>query len=814
MQRLSLIQRISQGPVLLDGGMGSLLQKQGLKAGEMPETWNVKYPERITEVHRAYLEAGSRILLCNTFGAHPGHYAPRELRDVIRGGIACARRARREAGLEEDSFLALDMGPTGQLPEPFGTMKPEQIMDWYRASMEIALEEGVDLIFLETLNDLMETRCALLSARQMTDLPVFVSNAYGADGRLMTGATPEIMVDMLEQMGADAVGLNCSFGPDALQPVLDAYLSLAHVPVLFKPNAGLPALNERGETVYDLTPDLFARKVAAMVSRGVRLAGGCCGTTPEHIRALARYMPASVPVRDNPHMTRVSGNTRSVTFGAAPVLIGERINPTGKKQFREALLRHELNVVLREGIGQEEAGAQILDVNVGVPGIDEPRLLREAVEQLQTVTELPLQLDTLNPAAMEQALIACRGVPLLNSVNGSPESMAAIFPLMRRYGGIAIALTLDEKGIPGTASGRLEIARRILREAEKQGLGPHRFIFDPLAMALSTDTGAPGVTLETLSLLRRELGALTSLGISNVSFGLPERETVNLTFLTMALHSGLSAAILNPYARRLMHTFRAFLALKGMDSQCDAYIRCVQASPLQTDPLPSAPSSAPSQDPSAPSPLFRAVRQGFREEAARLAREALASRDGMSVMNQDLIPALNDAGDGFEKHTVFLPQLLMCAEAASAAFEEIRLSRAAAPAATHLPFVLATVRGDIHDIGKNMVRLMLESYGFPVIDLGRDVPPETVLQAMQDHNTPLCGLSALMTTTLPAMEETVELIHRCLPQSHVMVGGAVLNEVYARKIHADSYARDAMEAVRLAEKAEKEYLERKEGGHV
>ena len=797
--------------ILLDGGSGSFLQKAGLKSGELPETWNLTHPDVIRALHRAYFDAGSNIVLTNTFGANCLKHTPDALERIVREAVCHVREASAQSTGDQPRFAALDLGPSGRLLQPFGDFTLEEAVDLYKATLRYALKEGVDLVCIETMNDLLETKAALLAVKESCDLPVFVSNAYGEDGRLMTGATPEIMVDLLESMGADCIGVNCSYGPDVMGPVISEYLRLAHVPVLFKPNAGLPRVSETGETVYSLDPESFSRQMEPWVRRGVRAAGGCCGTTPDHIRQLRSRLSGIRPDTTHPEdAVRVTSNTRSVTFQTRPLLIGERINPTGKKAMKAALQAGDMNYLLREAIGQEEHGCDILDVNVGMPGIDEVHVLKQAAEEIQAVTGLPLQIDTSSAAAMEAALRTYRGKPLINSVNGKQESMDAIFPLMKKYGGVAIALTLDDSGIPDTADGRVRIARRILENAAAHGIPAHNLIFDPLAMTISADERAAMVTLETLRRIHDELGGKTCLGVSNVSFGLPARDGINSVYFALAMEHGLSCAIMNPYSQPMMQTYRAFLALHGLDSRCLEYIAFMQAHPAPSASAPALPEQ-PSESASAMSPLGHAILHGLRTESARLTQELLKQQEGLDIINREIVPVLNQAGEAFEKHTLFLPQLLMCAEAATAAFDEIRLQAGPKDASEdHVPVVIATVKGDIHDIGKNIVRLMLESYGFPVTDLGKDTAPETILQAVLEKHAPICGLSALMTTTVPAMEETIRLLHEKAPFCHVMVGGAVLTQAYADRIGADSYARDAMAAVRCAQQAEAEYRKEKD----
>ena len=648
------------------------------------------------------------------------------------------------------------------------------------------------------MNDSYETKAALLAAKENCDLPVFVSNAYGQDGKLMTGASPEAMVALLEGMGADAIGLNCSFGPDQLMPVAKRLVEVDSVPVFVKPNAGLPQ-SRNGETVYDVTPAEFARAVADMLAGGVRMAGGCCGTTPDYIRALTDATHGLAPVEILPKARAVvSSYTHAVCFGDFPILIGERINPTGKKRFKQALLEQDIDYILHEGQGQQELGVHILDVNVGLPDIDETAMLCRAVRELQAVVDLPLQIDTANVQAMEAAMRLYNGKPMVNSVNGKQASMDAIFPLVKKYGGLVVALTLDEAGIPSTAEGRVAIARKILSVAADYGIGKENLIFDPLAMTVSADPNAARVTLEALRRIREELGCNTSLGVSNVSFGLPMRDAINSTFFAAALENRLSAAIMNPYALDMRKTYYAYCALHGMDENCAAYIAFAATCPQTTG---SATGTAVAAAVAEDDTLQSAILHGRTSLASLLTDRLLDTVEPMQIVQGEIIPALDRVGKGFEEKTVYLPQLLMSAEAARAAFDRIKARVVATRGATEsrCTVVLATVKGDIHDIGKNIVRLLLENYGFSVIDLGRDVAPETVVETVCRTQAPLVGLSALMTTTVPAMEQTIAALRTAAPACRVMVGGAVLNAEYAASIGADRYCKDAMEAVRYAE---------------
>ncbi len=791
---MQLKQYLADHFLILDGGMGTLLQKAGLPAGACPERWNLTHPDAVRDIQRAYFEAGSRVVNTNTFGANSLKFDRAELRAVIEAGVRIAKEAKAAAGLTE-AWVALDVGPTGRLLKPYGDLDFEDAVAVFAETIRIGVAAGVDLVMIETMSDSYETKAALLAAKENCDLPVFVSCAYGGDGKLLTGADPAAMVALLEGMGADAVGANCSQGPAELLPVMEALTRNASVPVLFKPNAGLPRL-DGDATVYDVGPAEFAGACARAADAGVRVFGGCCGTTPEHIRALCDALKGKKPAPlTAKNKAVVSSYTHAVDFDRGPVLIGERINPTGKKRLKEALSTGDIATVLRIALDEAEEGAHVLDVNAGLPLIDEAAVLTRVVTEVQAVCDLPLQIDTADPVAMERALRRCNGKPLLNSVTGKEESMRAVFPLAKKYGGLVVALTLDEGGIPETAEGRAAIAARILATAKTYGLAEKDLIFDPLAMPVSAKTDAAKVTLDALTLIREKLGCRTSLGVSNVSFGLPAREVVNGAFLAAALARGLSAAIVNPGSAEVKKVYCTHRLLMGLDENCTDYIenaeRFVTAA---SDAAKASASAAPADS------LGDAIFTGRRDAAATLAAELLQTREPLDLIEREIVPALDRVGVGFEQGTVYLPQLLMSAEAAGAAFEEVRkVMRAAGAAATKCKVVLATVRGDIHDIGKNIVHLLLENYGFRVIDLGRDVPPETVLETARREGAPLVGLSALMTTTLPAMAETVALLHRELPACRVMVGGAVLTPAYAASIGADAYGKDAMEAVRYAE---------------
>ena len=791
---MNVLEYLKDHVLLMDGGMGTLLQAKGLQPGEMPERWNLSHPDVIEEIHRAYYAAGSHVVSTNTFGANCLKFDDAELEQIISAGVQLAKNARDKEENGSPRFVALDMGPTGKMLKPFGDLGFEEAVSVFAKTVRLGVQAGVDLILIETMNDSLETKAAVLAAKENCDLPVFVSNAYGADGKLMTGADPAAMAAMLEGLGVDVLGCNCSLGPRQLRAVVEKLLANASVPVMVQPNAGLPRV-ESGKTVFDVTMDEFAGEMAALVDKGVRVIGGCCGTTPAYIARVKDAVNGKkpVPVTDK-NKTVVSSYSHAVEFGKVPVLIGERINPTGKKRFQQALREGDMAYILNEGVQQQEKGVHVLDVNVGLPDIDEKSMLKNAVQELQAVLDLPLQIDSADAGAMEAALRCYNGKAMINSVSGKEESMKAVFPLAKKYGGVVVALTLDENGIPATAEGRVRIAEKILKTAEEYGIEKKNIVFDTLAMTISADHTAGVATLRALKEIREKLGCHTSLGVSNVSFGLPCRDALNGVFFALALENGLSAAIMNPHSGEMMKTYHTYLALKGMDENCFGYITAAESfGTVQTG------GPAAKQEEASGSDLQRAVMKGMKDQAAAATRSLLEKTPGLEVVNHEIIPALDKVGEGFEQKKVYLPQLLMSAEAAKAAFEVIKESLDTEQTAEKGPVVLATVKGDIHDIGKNIVKLLLENYGFRVIDLGKDVLPERVLEAVIVHHAPLAGLSALMTTTVPAMEETIRLLKEKAPFCKTLVGGAVLTQEYADKIGAHHYCKDAMEGVRYAE---------------
>ena len=812
--------------LIFDGGMGSLLQGAGLKPGELPETWNIRHPEILVKIHEDYLNAGADIILSNTFGANRLKYnetAEFGLDEIVDAAMKNARTAVEHCG---HGYVALDLGPTGRLLKPMGDLDFEEAVSIYAEVVKAGVRGGADLILIETMSDTYELKAAVLAAKENSDLPIFATTIFDGKGKLLTGGTPKSVVALLEGLGVDALGINCGLGPVQMKPIVEELLQYASIPVVVNPNAGLPR-SEGGKTVYDIDAPEFVEEMKGMLEMGVSAVGGCCGTTPEHIRLLAEMCKGRKRKPIEPkNNTLITSYASVVEMGTDPVIIGERINPTGKSKFKQALRDHNLEYILREAITQQENGAAVLDVNVGLPEIDEVAMMREVVQELQAVTELPLQIDTTDTEAMEQALRVYNGKALINSVNGKQEVMDAVFPLVKHYGGTVVALTIDEDGIPATADGRMAIARKICAEAEKYGIQKKDIVIDALCMTISSEPTGALVTLETVRRVRQELGCNTILGVSNISFGLPQREIVNSNFFTMAMQSGLTAAIINPNSAAMMRSYYSYRALAALDEHCSDYIE--QAARLaipkagasgasgagaagsagsgspaaeKTGSGASGSADAGSQASGPEHQLTVSVERGLKEQAASAAGELLKTMDSLTVINSCMIPALDKVGKGFEAGTVFLPQLLMSAEAAKSAFEVIKNQMESSGEAGEKKdkIVLATVKGDIHDIGKNIVKVLLENYSYDVLDLGKDVAPEAIVEETIKNHVKLVGLSALMTTTVPSMEETIKQLRKEAPWAKVMVGGAVLTQEYADMIGADAYCRDAMASVNYAQ---------------
>lgn len=789
--------------MFFDGAMGSLLQARGLKTGEIPENWNMEHPEKIMEIHKEYLLAGCNVINANTFGANrfkckENAYTTEQL---VTAGVINAKKTIEEVRkqlLEEgkepqEMYTALDIGSVGKLLKPLGELAFEEAYDVFKEIVIAGNNAGADLVLIETISDCYEAKAAVLAAKENCDLPVVVTLIFDEKGKLLTGGDVASVTAMLEGLGVDAIGFNCGLGPEQMLKLFPELIKCCSIPVVVNPNAGLPVV-VNGQTCYNVEPEEFSEGMEEFVKLGASAVGGCCGTTPAHLKMVVdKCKNMQIASVTDKNLTVVSSYNHAVYFTRKPLIIGERINPTGKSKFKQALREHNMEYIYKEGLTQEEKGAHILDVNVGLPEIDEPKLMEEAINGIQAIIDLPLQIDTSDPVAMDKALRCYNGKPMLNSVNGKKESMETVFPLAKKYGAVVVCLCLDEDGIPETVEGRLKVAQKIVDTAASYGIPKKNLVMDALVLTISTGKENANITLETLRRIRYEMGIHTVLGVSNISFGLPERTKINTAFFTMAMHNGLSAGIINPSSEAMMSAYYSFNALIGEDDQCMEYIeKCQPQAITQT-----AQSSASNTQMS----LEDAIVKGLSDSAYK-ATEALLGEniDSLSIINDRLIPALDIVGKGFEEQKMFLPQLLMSAEAAKASFEAIKtvLSKQGKKSESKAKIVIATVKGDIHDIGKNIVKTLLENYGFDMIDLGKDVDPEVIVNTVRDNHIKLVGLSALMTTTVVNMEETIKQLRKNNLDCKVMVGGAVLTQEYADMIGADFYSKDAMGSVRYA----------------
>ena len=783
--------------VFLDGGMGTQLQKRGLKPGQKPELAALEMPEILTEIHAEYVAAGADLLLANTFGANARKLTGTgyTVAQVVEASLACAQCAAKN----KDVLVGLDIGPLGELLAPAGTLSFEDAYASFAEIVRAGVQAGADFVFLETMTDLYELKGAILAAKEQSSLPVFVSMSFEGRGRTFTGCTVESYGVTAAGLGADAIGINCSLGPAEILPFAQRLCRTvpAHIPVFVKPNAGLP--NPDGS--YNLDADEFAREMKAYASIGVSMVGGCCGTTPEYIAKLREVFASQVPAQKIPlQRSCLCTPVRFVEVNGITV-VGERINPTGKKRLQQALREGDSAYPCSQAVAQSEAGAEILDVNAGLPGIDEAATLERLVKDLQAVTDLPLQLDSSNPEALSRALRIYNGKPIVNSVNGEQKTLDAILPLCKKYGAAVVGLTLDEKGIPTSAEARFAIAERIVQAATAAGIPREDIYIDCLTLTASAQQEGAVQTLEALTRCKRELGVRTVLGVSNISFGLPCRSYLNTTFLTMAMAAGLDLAIMNPNTPEMMAAVRSYRVLTAQDKQSADYVAAYADVQIQSQQISKSTPENGKTLSATEDALFEAVRRGLKEEARTAAEAALASREPLDVVNTSLIPALDVVGDGFEKGTIFLPQLLQAATAAQAAFEAVKAKIAAQGKPTSSnkgKIVVATVKGDVHDIGKNIVRVILENYGYDVLDLGRDVPPERVVEAVRTTGAKLVGLSALMTTTVPNMKATIDALHAAKLDCKVWVGGAVLTPSYAKEIGADFFCKDAKASADLA----------------
>ncbi len=791
---MGFVKHLGKKMIFIDGAMGTFLQENGLKPGELPESMNIRNPDLVTEIHKAYLTSGCDVITANTFGANriklegTGY----GVEEIVSAALLNAKVAVESADGVQKHYIALDMGPTGKLLEPFGELSFESAYSVFAEQATAGETYGADLAIIETMTDTYEMKAAILAVKENTDLPVLATFSFDERGKLLTGGDIACAVALLEGLGVDALGINCGLGPKIMKKFVKSLVEISSLPVIITPNAGMPVL-QNGKTVFEVNPDDFAADMLEIALSGVQILGGCCGTTPAHIKKTIELCSGIEPkIPSNKNMTVISSYSKICAIGDKPVLIGERINPTGKKAFKEALLKGDFDYIVEKGIEQQEAGAHILDVNVGMPGINECETMVRAVKDLQMSLTLPLQIDSSDPEVIEKSLRIYNGKALINSVNGKMEDMQKIFPIAKKYGGVLVALTLDEDGIPETAQGRLDIARKIVETAAKFGIEKKNIIVDALTMTVGASADAAKVTLDALALIKNELGVKTVLGVSNVSFGLPQRDVINATFFAEALCRGLDAGIINPLSDAMMNTYYSHNALNGLDYLCAEYGNYIEALTEHEAVI------APAEKQIA---LYAAIKGGLAQRTYDLTMAELNSAEPQSVVEDILVPALDEVGKGFENKTLFLPQLIKSAEAAQNAFTAIK-EKLSLSGAEHQPrgkILLATVKGDIHDIGKNIVKVMLENYGYEVVDLGRNVDSELIVQMVKEQNIKLVGLSALMTTTVPAMENIIKILNSKKIECKVMVGGAVVTAEYAKQIHADFYAADAMASVSIAD---------------
>ena len=772
--------RLGKDLLIFDGAMGTQLQAAGLKAGEIPEVYNIEHPDIIVDIHSRYLKAGANFITTNTFGCNPlkmkdsGYcYC-----DMIKAAVANAKKAREL--VNKEAYIVLDIGPIGQLLEPLGTLTFDEAYEII-ASQVLLVKDEVDAVLLETMTDLYEVKAGILAVKENSDLPLFVTMTFEENKRTLTGTDPLTFVNVVEGLGVDVLGVNCSLGPTELKPIIDEILAVSSTPILIQPNAGLPCLHE-GHTCYEVTSEEYALSMIDYMQRGVSIVGGCCGTTPEFIEALKKVAIDQVVERHVEKKTRVSSQNQTVTFEGQVVICGERLNPTGKKKLKAALKEGRFDECVVEGIKQQQAGADVLDVNVGLPGIDEPETMKKVIQLLQEVIHLPLQIDSSSPAAIEKACRYYNGKPLINSVNGKDEVMEAIFPIVKKYGGVVIGLTLED-GIPLLAKERLEIAKKIIKKAQSYGIEKEDIIIDCLTLTASAQQKEVQETLKALTMVK-QLGVHTVLGVSNVSFGLPNRPLLNRTFLALAMQAGLDLPIINPLDQQLMDTIAAYNVLYNYDQESTYYIS-KQSQVQVTKPV--TQSSFSLQD---------MIIHGLKEEVKNKTKEVLETHEAMEVINEMIIPALKQVGKDYEQNKIFLPQLIQSAETTKAAFEVVK-STFHVDGQSKGPIMMCNVEGDIHDIGKNIVKVVLESYGYHVIDLGKDVKVEDVVKAYQQHHPLMIGLSALMTTTVINMQRTIEALHDAQCECPIWVGGAVLTQEIADEIGADYYSEDAMASVAL-----------------
>ncbi|WIF95384.1 homocysteine S-methyltransferase family protein [Caminicella sporogenes] len=773
--------------LLFDGAMGTMLQKKGLGAGKLPEIYNIDKPQIIYDIHKKYLDAGADIITTNTFGANKLKLKEFKysVEDVIREAVKIARSA---AG---NKFVALDIGPIGRMMKPVGTLSFYDAYEIFKQQIIIGSREGADLILIETISDLYEAKAAVLAAKENSSLPVFCTMTFQENMRTLTGTDPITMVQVLQGLGVDALGLNCSLGPKQLSPIVDEVLKVSTVPVIVQPNAGLPKI-EKGETVYDITPSEFVCEIKKMAEKGVAIFGGCCGTNPDFIKAIKENLNSLKPKKlSNKRLTTACSSTKTVIIGQEVKIIGERINPTGKKKLKEALKTNNIDYIISEAIVQKKAGADILDINLGLPEIDEREMMKKVILELQGIIDIPLQIDSMKSDVIEEAVRIYNGKPIINSVNGKISSMKKIFPIAKKYGACVICLCLDEEGLGETVERKLEIAEKIINIAKAYGVPEENLLIDCLTLTVSTSQETVLETLKAIKMIKEKYNVKTVLGASNVSYGLPNRKAINVTYLALALGYGLDAPITDPTVEMIMDVIRAFKVLSNQDKECKEYIEFYSNKSCET-----ATVKKIEKD------LKQLIINGMKEEAYLKTKEILKTREAMEVVDTYLIPALDIVGEKYERGIIFLPQLIRSAETVKASFEAVKekLIVEEKNKISKGKIILATVKGDIHDIGKNIVKILLENYGFEVIDLGRDVSVKEIIDTAIKEDVKLIGLSALMTTTIQSMEETIREIKLHKPDCCVMVGGAVLNKDYAEMIGAHFYGKDAREAVKIAQK--------------
>lgn len=786
---MNIKNKLGKELLFFDGAMGSMLQKNGLKTGELPEKLNITNPEIIKNIHKEYIEAGSDIITTNTFGAYKTKY--NNLDEIIKAAVENAKNAIKESGRKE-KYIALDMSSVGQLLKPIGELEFEECYNIFKESAVLGEKYGADLIIIETMSDTYEVKAAVLACKENTKLPIICTMTFDEKGYALTGADVIAMTALLEGLGVDALGINCGLGPKQIKELFNKLIKYSSIPILIQPNAGLPHV-VNGITEYDVDENEFAEYMKEFAESGAWLIGGCCGTTPEHIKKMTeKCRNITPPPITNKNYTIVSSYSESVIIDNKPIIIGERINPTGKKKFKEALKSNNMEYILNEAIAQKENGVHILDVNVGLPEIDEKNVMTEAVKLIQSAVSLPLQIDSSTPEVIESALRIYNGKALVNSVNGKKEIMEKVFPIIKKYGGVVVGLALDESGIPPTAEGRCKIAEKIIKTAESYGIDKKDIIIDTLTLTVSAQQEESKETIKALKLVRENLNVKTVLGVSNISFGLPNRTLVNTTFLALALHSGLNACIINPMSKPMIDTINAYNVLSCIDSGCTEYINKYKEES----------ETKPTNENKVQDTLKEIIIKGIKDNSYAETNILLKEYEPLEIINQFIVPALDIVGDGYEKGRIFLPQLIMSAETAKNAFNAIQehMKKGGIAEEKKGSIVIATVEGDIHDIGKNIVKALLENYGFNVIDLGKDVPVQNVVDAVKNDNIKLVGLSALMTTTVVNMERTIKELRNASPECKIMVGGAVLNEEYAKMIGADFYGKDALASVAYAQK--------------